>query len=269
MPFFGAFGQAFGSSATLAASNAASSCTNKSSNTISNQGSFFDVTKDIELGSLPATSPTVFESGRTNNSTLREKLHHANNYMSRTGLLEFMKTILLTILLCLAIVIPFDLLPILNDEVDWSFAIAIKNIGVINGTVDYGNGTIAPLNNFNLNGSNLTISNCNYIAPGDLCTNNSHHLTSIRDYCYVAFFLLLTIDMFFFVAVGNGVILNTNSQFLKETSLHVRKMKAMEQTSQKKLGIQNESMKINFHQVEQSWRLETPNSTIKLPTSEK
>ncbi|RAL67376.1 hypothetical protein DID88_008131 [Monilinia fructigena] len=206
MPFFGAFGQAFGSSTTLAAGNTASSHTNKSSNTISNQGFLVDITKDIELGNLLATSPSVVESARTKNPTLREKLHYTINYMNRTGFLEFMKTILLTMLLCLATVIPIDLLHILNDEVDWSFALSIQNIGVINGTVNYGNGTIAPLNNFNLDGSNLTISTCNYIAPSDLCTNNSHHLTSIRHYCKILFIFILTISIFFFVAVGNGVV---------------------------------------------------------------
>ncbi|KAG4034480.1 hypothetical protein MFRU_003g04410 [Monilinia fructicola] len=205
MPFIGAFGQAFGFSTTLTASNATSSHPTKSSNTISNQDSLVDGTKDIELGNLPTTNPTAVESGPANNSTPCDKLHRATKSMKRTGFLKFMKTILLTMLLSLAILIPIDLLPIWTNELDWVFALATQNIGVINGTVDYGNGTIVPLDNFHLDGSNLTLSTCNYITPENLCTNNSHHLTDIRIVGDMVFTFLLTFSLFFVIAVGNGI----------------------------------------------------------------
>ncbi|ESZ96111.1 hypothetical protein SBOR_3500 [Sclerotinia borealis F-4128] len=178
MSFIGAFRQAFGSdSSTLAPTSRDSTHANKSSDMYADQGdlgsrdsiyttkssstfsdedSFQDISHDIELGKLPTHKPQAANAPTNNEAPLCSKLKREINNMRRTGFLDFMKVPLLAGMLCLVIVIPIDLIPMFTD-ISYRVAFAFKNTDVINGTVNYGNGTIAPLNDVNLAGSNLTV----------------------------------------------------------------------------------------------------------------
>ncbi|KAF7916904.1 hypothetical protein EAE99_009529 [Botrytis elliptica] len=164
--------------------------TAKSSSKFLNQDHFDDVSKDLELGTLPTINPIVQNS--THNKTARRG--NSNTLMKGMRRSKYHDLCMVSIYsfgLCTAILLPIALIPVYTNDIKFTVSVDMKNIEVVNGTVNYGNGTTAPVNDFNLFGSNLTVATCNYIDANDLCTNNTHHHISILWPCFILFVILL------------------------------------------------------------------------------
>lgn len=171
-------------------SSGASYQTAKSSSKFLNQDHFDDFSKDLELGTLPTVNPVVKNS--TNNKTARRG--NSNTFMTRMRRSKYYDVWMVSIYsfgLCTAILLPIGLIPVYANDVKFTVSVDMKNIEVVNGTVNYGNGTTAPVSDFNLFGSNLTVATCNYIDTNDLCTNNTYHHISILWPCFILFVILL------------------------------------------------------------------------------
>ncbi|TGO14385.1 hypothetical protein BTUL_0054g00570 [Botrytis tulipae] len=171
-------------------SSGASYHTVKSSSKFLNQDHFDDVSKDLELGTLPITNPVV------QNSTHNKRARRGNSdtlitRMRRSKYYDVWMVSVYSFGLCTAILLPIALIPIYTNDIKFTISADMKNIEVVNGTVNYGNGTTAPVSDFNLFGSNLTVATCNYIDANDLCTNNTHHRISILWPCFILFVILL------------------------------------------------------------------------------
>ncbi|KAF7904688.1 hypothetical protein EAF00_002022 [Botryotinia globosa] len=171
-------------------SSGASYHTVKSSSKFLNQDHFDDVSKDLELGTLPTTNPAVQNSThnkrarRGNSTTLMARMRRSKYY-------DLCMVSIYSFGICTAILLPIASIPVYTNDIKFTVSVEMKNIEVINGTVNYGNGTTAPVSDFNLFGSNLTVATCNYIDANDLCTNNTHRHISILWPCFVLFVILL------------------------------------------------------------------------------
>ncbi|KAF7958089.1 hypothetical protein EAE96_003656 [Botrytis aclada] len=171
-------------------SGASYHATTKSSSQFLNQDNFDDVSKDIELGTLPTVNPTV--QNATHNKTARRG--NSNTLMKRMRRSKYYDSLVVSIYsfgLCTAIMLPIALIPVYTNDIKFTVSVDMKNIEVVNGTVYYGNGTTAPVSDSNLFGSNLTVATCNYIDANDLCTNNTYHHVSILWPCFILFVILL------------------------------------------------------------------------------
>ncbi|KAF7864456.1 hypothetical protein EAF04_006590 [Stromatinia cepivora] len=182
-------------SSTVAASSRSSTYTTKSSGADSIHDKFEDISKDIELGTLPTVSPEVIQNA-TNNTT---KTPQRSKFRDQFKDSVHCKCAILTGAICMAIILPICLPPLYTDDIKWTVSLVLKNLEVINGVVDYGNGTTTPLNAVNLVGSNLTVETCNYIDMSDMCTNNTYHYFDIWWPCFGLFVMLLNFTMWHFV----------------------------------------------------------------------
>ncbi|KAF5879130.1 uncharacterized protein Bfra_006335 [Botrytis fragariae] len=163
----------------------------KPSSKFLNQDHFDDVSKDLELGTLPTVNPQTFQ-----NTTHNKTAHRGNSdtFMKRmrcSKCYDFWMVSIYSVGLCTAIMLPIALISVYTNDIKFTVSVDMKNIEVVNGTVNYGNGTTAPVSDFNLFGSNLTVATCNYIDANDLCTNNTFHHISILWPCYILFVILL------------------------------------------------------------------------------
>lgn len=180
-----------------------STYTTESSGTFYKQDDFEDVSKDIELGTLPTTNPQAVENTTNPIASRVEKFKKQINLMRRTGFLDFMKVLGLSVLASQFIFIFIAIGPWLLGN-KWIIAIAMKYIEVINGTVDYQNGTIAPVNNINLAGSNLTVDTCKYIDFANTCTDEAYHNLDVKVHVAIVFAVLLNVVLFYALAVDLG-----------------------------------------------------------------
>ncbi|KAI9647072.1 hypothetical protein NHQ30_005074 [Ciborinia camelliae] len=115
-------------------SSRASTYTGKSSR----KPSFEDVSKDVELG-LPTFNPQV-ERAQCDDSKDKVVLTHRH---------KLGRAMILACLVYMAMIVVVVIIPD-SQGLRLKFALAMNNIPVINGTVNYGNGTIAPINDINL-----------------------------------------------------------------------------------------------------------------------
>ncbi|APA07675.1 hypothetical protein sscle_03g024450 [Sclerotinia sclerotiorum 1980 UF-70] len=158
---------------------------------------FDDISKDIELETLPTINPQAIKKASSNKpkKSLISKLK--NPFENPI----YLPNAILTSAISMAITIPICLSPLYTNELKWTVSVVFKNIAVINGTVDYRNGTIAPLNDVNLVGSNLTVQTFNFVETADFCTNNMFHYFDVWWPCFALFVVLLNLSIWHFVTL--------------------------------------------------------------------
>ncbi|KAJ8068683.1 hypothetical protein OCU04_002382 [Sclerotinia nivalis] len=195
--------QSFGSdSSTIAPSRPSSTYTAKPSGADTSNEDFEDIGKDIELDTLPTINPQVTQNATHNNTKTPQRSRFRNPFKDSIHC----QRAILTFAISMAIILPICLPPLYTDEIKWTVSLVFKNLEVINGTVDYGNRTITPLNDVNLVGSNLTVETCNFIDASDMCTNNSYRYFDIWWPCFGLFVVLLNLSIWHFVALRYRLI---------------------------------------------------------------
>ncbi|CAD6440134.1 55ee9986-d3a6-487c-94e9-8c6cd4c41f3c [Sclerotinia trifoliorum] len=195
--------QSFGSdSGTIAASSRSSTYTTESSVANTSSEEFEDISEDIEIGTLPTINPQAVQNATSNKTKTTRSSKFRNPFKN----FIYFQNAIITSAISMAIILPICLPPLYTDELKWTVSIVFKNIEVNNGTVDYHNGTIAPLNDVNLVGSNLTVQTCNFIDTADLCTNNAHHYFDIWWPCFILFVVLLNLSIWHFVTLRYRLI---------------------------------------------------------------
>ncbi|TGO22717.1 hypothetical protein BPAE_0157g00040 [Botrytis paeoniae] len=187
-------------------SSGASYHTAKSSSKFLNQDHFDDVSKDLELGTLPTVNPQTFQNTTHNKTACRGNSNIIMKRMCRSKYYDFWMVSIYSVGLCTAIMLPIALIPVYTDDIKLSVSVDMKNIEVVNGTVNYGNGTTAPVSDFSIFDSNLTVATCNYIDANDLCTNNTYHHISILWPCFILFVILLYRFIWNIVGVRYGLV---------------------------------------------------------------
>ncbi|EMR87165.1 hypothetical protein ACHAQE_004708 [Botrytis cinerea] len=163
----------------------------KSSGKFLNHEHFDDFSNDLELGTLPTSNSQTVQNATHNPTARRGNSNTLMKRMCRNKYHDFWVVSIYSFGLCTAIILPIALIPAYTSDIKFTVSVIMKNIEVHNGTVNYGNGTTAPVNDFNLFGSNLTVATCNYIDTNDLCTNNTYHHISILWPCLILFVVLL------------------------------------------------------------------------------
>lgn len=162
------------------------------------QESFEDVSKDVELGTLPTDNPQVADVPKKRRSMFDEP--------RRTGLIQFLKAYFFTFLLWIFMALPLQVLFMLTKKFEWHVAFRFENVQVVDGIIHYENGTLAPLADFHLFGTNLTTSTCTYLTDNLLCTNESNDYRDVSALVALMFLLCLFWTLFAVFAFPMGVL---------------------------------------------------------------